>query len=199
MATMVDSKDRPDTRGAGSSTGICGARKKDNTVCNLSAGWGTNHRGIGTCRNHGGHLPGPRKAAAKATILQAADEMGLSLEIEPHDLMLATVHATAGALAFAQGQIAKVPPEDHKARAFWMEAQGQALDRSARVSKAALDAGIAERRVRLAERTGALIASAAERAMGRMARPIPVEDRAEFARLFQVELARLEVEDPDGP
>jgi hypothetical protein len=175
----------------------CGSPKRQGDgTCTRPAGWGTDHVGAGRCKLHGGCSPSGKKAAAKQILTATADEMGLSLEVEPHELALATVHSVAGSLAVAQQQVAKMSPEQ-AAGSFWLEALGQAQDRATRTSKAALDAGIAERRVRLAERTGALIASAAEQAMGEMRRPIPVEDRAEFVGLFQRRLARLEVEDPD--
>jgi hypothetical protein len=185
------------TNGNGA-TRLCGAKTRSGGRCRQPAGHGTGQP-FGPCKKHGGCLPGPRKAAAKAMLLATADEMGLSLEIEPHDLLLATVHSVAGSLAFAQAQVAKLAPHDRSpAAAYWLEAYAQAQDRATRTSKAAMDAGISERKVQLAARTGALIAAAAERAMGRMARPVPVEDRAEFARLFGAELARLEMADDGG-
>jgi hypothetical protein len=65
-----------------------------------------------------------------------------------------------------------------------------------RVSKAAIDAGVAERQVRLAERTAELLALAAEEALAAI--QLNAERRAEFVRVFAESLRRLEDQPPAG-
>jgi hypothetical protein len=60
----------------------------------------------------------------------------------------------------------------------------QAIDRLARVWKMTLDGGVAERQVRIAERTGRLIAAALDEAIGPLA--LADADRAAVVRLGSV-------------
>src|SRR3954454_8109172 len=80
----------------------CGARTRRGTRCEQPAGFGTSHVGYGSCRFHGGHLPGPIKAAAREALIGESLRMGLSLDMRPEDLMLTAVRSAAGALQYAQ-------------------------------------------------------------------------------------------------
>ena len=36
---------------------MCGAKTRQGTPCELPAGWGTDHAGVGRCKLHGGATP----------------------------------------------------------------------------------------------------------------------------------------------
>lgn len=76
----------------------CGARKRQGepgSLCNMAAGWGTNHQGYGTCRLHGGNTRGSRTHALKQ---QASDELAklARLDVAPIDNPLTALSELAG-------------------------------------------------------------------------------------------------------
>jgi hypothetical protein len=91
--------------------------------------------------------------------------------MKPVEALLWMVHLSAGQVHWLQQQIEKGGPregltftstENVILHRLWSEER----DRLARFSKAALDAGVAERAVKLAERTGAAIAEVLQRVFG---------------------------------
>lgn len=54
--------------------GRCGGTNRAGEPCGHPAGWGTDHPGIGRCKNHGGSTPSHRLAAAKEQARRTADE-----------------------------------------------------------------------------------------------------------------------------
>lgn len=183
--------------------GYCGATNRKGHPCTRPAGWGTGHSGIGNCKHHGGSTPNGVKYAARRALELETVRLGFSVEMEPDDLMLNTVYLAAGALAFATQRAALVA-EDQLDTDMARVAQARladAMDRSARVAKMAMDAGISDRRIRLAQRWGESIASVIEDAMREMAEFFPPEVRTKFAQRIQAGMARLErgeIEAPDG-
>jgi hypothetical protein len=152
----------------------CDARTRSGGLCKLSAGWGTDHVGAGRCKMHGGSSSTGRTNAAR---LQAA-ELAAELDLEPHDALLWSVRLAAGEVQFFTAQVAAleqdalvVEHERHRVgdlaytetstRAelnIWIRARQDALERLAKYAKMAIDAGVAERHVRVAERYGELLA-----------------------------------------
>lgn len=56
--------------------GLCNTRKTDGTgLCRHEAGWGTDHVGDGKCRKHGGTSPNLRAHAAKLRHARELDEL----------------------------------------------------------------------------------------------------------------------------
>ncbi|HEX7132935.1 MAG TPA: hypothetical protein VF228_10180, partial [Iamia sp.] len=113
----------------------------------------------------------------------AAVTLGLPLEIDPHSALLGEVHRAAGVVAWLTLQVQELSPADvvwgttketegyggpngsefsstEKAAAvsLWVKLLGEWSDRLARVAKAAIDAGVSERLVKLEERKGEMIA-----------------------------------------
>lgn len=160
---------------------LCGAKIKRGGTCTRSAGWGTSHPGYGTCKYHGGATPNANKSAAVkiarsmgepldiephealiACVQITAGEVAyctlriqqLSTEEytgrpETHvdkDLALKT-DSEGNALYDHLEQTTEHPVELN----LWITARAACMDRLARYSKMALDAGVEERRVRLAE------------------------------------------------
>jgi hypothetical protein len=142
--------------------GKCNARKRNGGYCGQAAGWGTDHPGYGSCQQHAGHLPGPALAAAKAEALDVARRAFDSEDdIDPLEAMLYTVRrGRALASYWRQRAVALVDDEDKFERAAKQEAN--ALDDLNRWSHGAVKAGVAERLVRITERTAERLTAAAE-------------------------------------
>jgi hypothetical protein len=187
--------------------GTCGARTKSRTgVCRRGRGWGTDHPGYGNCRVHGGNTPDGIRFAAVEQAQAEGTHMAMGRRVEPIDALLNVVYAVAGRVEWIGRQLAAVAPDEmveDGARGrdlhVWGRLHGLELDRLARVSKMALDAGVAERRVQMAERTGALIGAAFEDALADVAADVlPPELRLLLVRKFSARLSMLEASD-DGP
>jgi hypothetical protein len=161
----------------------CGAKTRSGGKCSLAAGQGTDHIGSGRCKFHGGATPNGKKAAAK----EAALTMALELDMEPHDALLWCVRAAAGQVSFCSRRVAALTDDEllvehlreriaeegsfvershHGGLHACIHAHQAALDRLARFSKMAVDAGVAERHVRIAERYGEVIAQLLDGVLG---------------------------------
>jgi hypothetical protein len=160
MSTLDDngSHDRP----------RCGA-KTDHGPCGLPAGWGTNHVGSGACKLHGGNMRNHVIAANRRKATNAVATFGLPREIDPQTALLEEVHRTAGHVAYLQSKIAGFETDDELKQldmserfekpAVWVEMYEGERRHLVRVAKACIDAGIAERAVRLAEDQGRQLAN----------------------------------------
>lgn len=183
--------------------GKCGARTRGGATCKRPRGWGTDHPGYGNCKNHGGSTPSGRKAAAEEAAKLSSRGLGVSLDIEPQDALLQCVQRTAGIALFCRQQVDaleadKLVENGSHGRVemnVWIRAEAEATERLARFSKMALDAGVAERRVRLAERTAQLIAQALEDTLQEL--DLPAAHRAKLARTFGTRLMVLEASTGD--
>lgn len=158
----------------------CGAKKRQGEGnCTRPAGWGTGHAGTGTCKLHGGSMRNHKIAAGKAIAAKAVETYGLPREIDPRDALLEEVHRTAGAVAWLQTQVQALQDDEvtwgtteakrstgkdgdsltqAAAVNVWVQLYQQERRHLVDVCKAAISAGIEERRVRLAEQQGALLA-----------------------------------------
>lgn len=137
--------------------------------------------GLPVCETHGGNSPRAREAAKQRLETEKARKLvatyGLPVEISPQDAILAEVHRTAGHVAWLEQQVHALTEgelvwgitrvkEGGDDRGTTEEAVPHALlklyneerDRLVRVCAAALKAGVEERRVKLAEQQGALVA-----------------------------------------
>lgn len=157
---------------------LCGAKKKQGPgTCTKVAGFGTDHVGTGHCKWHGGSSPGGIEYAAK----QQMAIMGAPVDdLQPHEALIFCVRLTAGEVRYCQMKIlelsdvdAVVRPETEKTEDYetedgrmgthtsttvhkeelnlWVKVRIGAVERLARYSKMALDAGVEERRIQLAE------------------------------------------------
>jgi hypothetical protein len=150
----------------------CPAKARSGGRCKLSAGHGTDHAGYGLCKFHGGTTPNGRKSAAK---LQAV-ALGAELDLDPHEALLLTVRKAAMWERFCAGQVATLTGDDlvvvrsrtveritgeggssetvTESRSelnLWLREHIGAVRELAHLAKVAIDAGVEERRVRLAE------------------------------------------------
>jgi hypothetical protein len=170
-----------------SMTTVCGAPKKRGGHCARPAGWGTGHVGVGACKYHGGAFPNAETAGARDLLTREGIRLGVSVDMGPMDLMLQTVRHAAGSLQWATQRLADGDgePDERDTRLY-----DEAVMRAARVSKMALDAKIAERQVQIAQRTGALIATAFDRSLEAVG--ISPAQRSQLVRVFEGHLLALE-------
>lgn len=173
MSMAMEEAEKPDGHGR------CGATSRSGNSCRKPAGWGTDHVGHGTCKLHGGNTPTHRAFAGKAIAAEAVRTYGLPREVDPRDALLEEVHRTAGAVDWLRGQVEALTADavtwgvteeksstgkdgDSRTEAAavntWVQLYQQERRHLVDVCKAAISAGIEERRVRLAEQQGALLA-----------------------------------------
>lgn len=142
-------------------------------------------RGATVCRSHGGAASQVKAAASRraqeAAAAKAVATYGLPREVDPHDALLEEVHRTAGHVAWLGGIVAEIDvgdlvwgkTEEAEKRAtefagtdttygakpnVWLELYHRERQHLTNVCKACITAGIDERRVRIAEQQGELIA-----------------------------------------
>jgi hypothetical protein len=167
----------------------CGARTRSDGECRKSAGWGTPHLGRGRCSLHGGCTPDHVKHAAREEALDfARNALGAEVADDPLDALLQAVRLASGAVAYWRLQLHEEPDPPERLREGFRLA---VLD-LAKISKAAVDAGVAERVVKITERMAEQITLAAEE--GLAALKLDVAQRTLFARVFAQALERLEGE-----
>lgn len=186
---------------------MCGAHKRRNRtgceapdmsacfqpghLCQRSKGYGTDHKGVGKCKYHGGTSPNGQKFAAREAAVNALERMGVPVPTDPVQGLLDTVALCAGMVRYLGGKV-----YDLAAPAV-MTAFGPAVDpnvtllamwsdRLARACKLAIDANISERHVRLAEQQGALIVEVLRRALVRSG--IPADQRTAVEKALGMEL-----------
>jgi len=150
--------------------------------------------GVRVCRYHGGAAPAVR----------AVTTFGLPVEVAPEVALLEEVHRTAGHVAWLaelvagldRAQLRQYDQVGVQRPSVWVELYQTERAHLVAVCKAALAAGVEERRVRLAERQGELVAellTTAVRAAG-MSRE---QEEAAYAAV-RGRLARLTVVPADG-
>lgn len=157
--------------------GTCGATKRSGGPCTRPAGWGTSHAGTGACKLHSGSTPNGIKAAAKQQAAKAVAVYGLPVEVDPHTALLDELHRTAGHVAWlgdliSSGRMTAEQNPTSRVRKVrldqgtlagdiplvWVSLYREERLHLARVAKTCIDVGIEERRVRVAEQTGQLLA-----------------------------------------
>jgi hypothetical protein len=176
----------------------CAARTRSGGRCRRPAGHGTEHLGVGCCNLHRGSTPAHEERARRELALRELAVMGGVIAIEPTDALLECVHRAAGQAAWLRLKVESLAPDEllcpeaHGGSTLhtWVRMEQEALDRLARWSKMALDAGVAERAAWIAERTGDRIAAAIDEALAPLY--LPHQGRAELVERFAAPLLVLE-------
>ncbi len=149
----------------------CAATTRSGGPCKNAAGKGTDHPGYGKCKNHGGSTANHRKAATRQRAAEAVESLSIPVETTPEEALLDEVRHVAGDVKFLREQIMALGEDitqevitsefgGYQAPSVWLDMYWQAHDRLVRVAAATLKAGVEERRVRLAEQQGDLLAEA---------------------------------------
>ena len=141
----------------------CGFRLNDEGhLCQQPPGWGTNHPGIGPCADHGGNSKRVRAGIEKQMIKDAAREActKLGVDILPHVTPEKALQDELN-LSYALVQwYTSQTDEDSAAWPIWQELWMNERRHLTQVIKMMLDAGIAERQVRVMETHASELATA---------------------------------------
>ena len=171
----------------------CAAKRRNGEGCGA---WAV--KGATVCRMHGGSSPQARAAAARRVqeekAAKAAQRLAQPIETDPSQALLDLVSSAAGEVAYWRNRVDEIQDRDEKRLTsgltkitegkdrggvttlrtvetvaaieyrMWVDAQ----ERLARYATAALRAGVEERRVRIAEDQGALVAQVIRRILDRL-------------------------------
>jgi hypothetical protein len=148
----------PHTREQRDRHALCGAKRKNGERCRLFAGQGTSHRGTGRCFLHLGNTRGHQTHAVKVEAQRRAIQFGEKIDIAPSEALLTVLHLSYGHLEFIRAELGALLDQPSFERDVLLRAWDDERDRVARIGKAALDAGVQERQIQLAERYGELLA-----------------------------------------
>jgi hypothetical protein len=171
---------------------LCGAKKKNGETCRAFAGQGTAHYGIGRCKFHLGNTKGHQVHAVKQEAKERAIKFGESIHIEPTEALLAVLHLSAGHLRWIKDEVAATTDNDSFDARVLMRMFDDERDRVARIAKAAIDAGVAERQVRLAEEYGELLAGLLRRIFDDRDLGLTTKQRAQLPDVLRRHLSALD-------
>jgi hypothetical protein len=149
----------PHTREQRDKHALCSAKKKNGEPCRKFAGEGTDHPGVGRCKYHLGRTDAHKKNAVKVEAQRRLMVIGKEIDIDPINALLWTVRLSAGHCFLIQSELAK-----HKQPTKTFEGQvllrlwNEERERLAKTAKLAVDAGVAEKAIRLAETYGEMLA-----------------------------------------
>lgn len=158
--------------------------------CERAAGEGTQHAGAGPCYRHAARLG----RGTGAWIV--AHAFARALEVTPWEALLWAVRLAAGRVAFIEAKLGTAEADDelepNGRLHHWVRESREERDRLARVSKLAIDAGVAERLVRQIELEAALMLRATTLTLDELG--LGEEDRARALAIMSRNLLALEAE-----
>jgi hypothetical protein len=137
---------------------LCGARRKNGEKCRKFAGEGTDHRGYGRCKLHLGRTKNHNQHAAKLEAQQRMIKMGAPIAVRPAEALMGMLHLSAGHCSWLREEVAALQDLGTAEAQTLVNLYDSERDRLTRVAKACLEAGVAERQVKLAELYGSTIA-----------------------------------------
>ena len=150
---------------------LCGAKKRsDGQPCRKFAGEGTDHFGVGRCRLHGGATPthrrGAVKQAAKQLVAERERRFGQPVQVDPGEALLEMLWASYGQVGWLGEEINKLDDLTTFEARVLVQSHKDERDRTARIAAMALQAGVNERAIRLAEVYGYQIARLVQGILG---------------------------------
>lgn len=153
----------------------CNGRLTDDRgYCTMPPGWGTEHVGIGRCKRHGGSTKLYQEHVERKRAVAVAAEFGISRHTDPFRALEEELDRSAGLVDFYMLQVRAIPLPDqmhgpvgggqgaipeHKPN-VWIVMLDAERDRFRRIADTCIKAGIAQRRVEIAEQQGQLLAAA---------------------------------------
>jgi len=137
---------------------LCEAKKKNGDKCRLFAGQGTSHSGVGRCKYHLGNSKNHEAHAVRVEATRRLVSFGEKVPVEPTEALLAVLHLSAGHLSWVRSELAALDDKTTFEGQVLLRLWNEERDRVARIAKAALDAGVAERQIRMAEQYGEQLA-----------------------------------------
>jgi hypothetical protein len=196
----------------------CGAKKRaSDGFCSRTAGAGTDHIGVGKCNLHGGTSPSHIKAAARQVVMNRMEAAyGDLLETDPASALLTEVKRASGVVEWISAvvrdftamdlddvdqKVARRAALEQNAfngwqAAAWVDLYYRERKHLAMVSKMALDAGVAERRVKIEEAKLELVAGAVKGIFNEL--NLTPEQRAAFPEVARRHLEALRNHDEDA-
>jgi hypothetical protein len=163
--------------------GFCDKQRRDGYPCSRQAGHGTDHVGVGPCSVHDAEAKRQRAQLmnehvvndmrngrvrmrnGKKVLAEAHTFYGAPKDINPMEAIIWMIKIAAGEVQWLSDKIAEVSRQDWIEETvvgrqvhLWVRERQNAMDRLARYAKWAIDAGIAERQVRVMEVYGESIA-----------------------------------------
>lgn len=165
----------------------CGGKKRQGEgTCTQAAGWGTDHPGTGRCKLHGGSTKNHNAHAIEEQARGLVETYGRKVETTAVEALLDEVQWTAGHVAWLRDRVREIEAiesdpgsgehplvwgktrrktggedwgeTEEAAPSIWLRLYRQERTHLVKVCSEAIRAGIEERRVRLAEQQGALVA-----------------------------------------
>lgn len=153
----------PDTlewrEGKGPDSSLCFAPldRDESELCVRYAGAGTGHKGVGLCWQHGGNDENGIREAAWIV----GHAFARALDVTPWEGLLQAVKIAAGRSAYCESKLATADSDDDLVPGGrlweWVKLASEWHEKMAKVSKLAIDAGVAERLVRQLELEAALM------------------------------------------
>jgi hypothetical protein len=132
----------------------CGAKTRAGHSCKQPAGARTSHPGFGRCAWHGGSSPNGRVHGAREQAKAEAARLGMARETTPHEALEHAMALVTGEVDWIREQVRRLTDdkalEDGKPHPL-LRVYGESVDRLARISKIAADAGVEARRLELDE------------------------------------------------
>lgn len=138
---------------------------KKGTPCSMPAGHDTGHVGYGPCKTHG------RKKNHDAW--RMAVDIARELDISPWDALLMSVRTAAGRVAWVDDELKTVVARNDGDMSqaevvLWLKESRNERTLLAKMAKAAIDAGVAERMVRNVEMEGKIVAEVIGRVIDKL-------------------------------
>jgi hypothetical protein len=143
----------------------CGAIKGDGNPCGLPPGYRTSHLGVGKCYHHGGSTESGKKGAAKEMAKRERSSFAeVIVDTDPIQALLQEVSRTAGHVSWLAERLGvwsmdtneEIPANQDQ----WLKVYQYERMHLARTAKIAIDAGVAQKQVALAEQQGQMLANA---------------------------------------